>query len=170
MRRRITTVLLLALVMGCGSEEEKGSPIPDTAAAELEKRLDSVRNRFEFGGGACGDIPEDQALANQTIAELPQDVDPDVLQALQDGFDRLFVLTAEQCDETKGQETAPDPEPEPLPTETQPEPEPETTPTVPETETETIPTTPDEVPIPPEEPPSGEEGNGGASSPEGDDG
>ena len=171
MRLRKTTALLAALAAGtsagCGSEEEKGSPIPADAAAELQKRLDSVRGRFEFGGGACGDIPEDQQLANQTIAQLPDGVDPDVRQALQDGFDRLFDLTDEQCDETKGQETEPEPAPEP-----EPEPEPETetetipTETIPTETTPTIPEQPPIEPLPPEEDPSGEGGNGGAVSPE----
>lgn len=158
-------MLASGLAAGCGADEEQGSPIPATAAAELDKRLDSVQGRFDFGGGACADIAEDQQLAGQTIADLPEDVDPDVRQALQDGFDRLFALTDEQCDETKGQETEPDPEPLPEPeTETETVPEPET-------ETETIPTIPEEPPIepvPPEENPSGEEGSGGAATPEDD--
>jgi hypothetical protein len=175
-RSRTTITLLgLAAVMaaGCGADEEKGSPIPAAAAAELEKRLDSVQGRFNFGGGACADIPEDQQLVAETIAQLPDDVDPDVRQALQEGFDRLFTLTDEQCDETKGQETETEPEtePEPLP-EPDPETETETVPTLPDTETETVPTLPEEPPIepvPPEEDPSGEkDGSGGAAIPEGD--
>ena len=165
-------MLASGLVAGCGSDDEHGSPIPATAAAELEKRLDSVQGRFDFGGPACADIAKDQPLAGQTIAELPEDVDPDVRQALQDGFDRLFALTDEQCDETKGQETEtePQPEPDPVPeTETEPETDTETIPT--ETiPTETVPTLPEEPPIepvPPEDEPSDEDGgNGGAIVPE----
>lgn len=174
MRFRTTTIvfaLAAVMVAGCGSDEEKGSPIPAAAAAELEKRLDSVQGRFDFGGGACADIPEDQELVAQTIAQLPDDVDPDVREALQDGFDRLFTLTEEQCDETKGEETETEPDPVPLP-EPEPETETETVPTLPETETETVPTSPEEPPIepvPPEEEPSGEEGaSGGAAIPEGE--
>ncbi len=172
MRPRTTITLLLVLASGlaagCGSDEEQGSPIPATAAAELNKRLDSVQGRFDFGGGACADIAEDQQLAGQTIADLPDDVDPDVRQALQDGFDRLFALTDEQCDETKGQETEPEPDPVPE-TETEPETDTETIPT--ETiPTETVPTLPEEPPtepVPPEEEPSDEDGgSGGAAVPE----
>jgi hypothetical protein len=145
-RLRTTTALLLALVTGltagCGSDDEEGSPIPAQAASELQKRLDSVQGRFDFGGGACADIPEDQQLANQTIASLPSDVDPDVRSALQDGFDRLFQLTDEQCDEQKGQET----ETTPTPTETTPTPT-ETTPTE-TTPTETTPTQTEQQPPP----------------------
>jgi hypothetical protein len=175
-RLRTTTTLLLAvaagLAAGCGSDDEQSSPIPAATAAELDKRLSSVQGRFEFGGGACADIAEDQALADQTIDQLPDDVDPDVRQALQDGFDRLFTLTDEQCDETEGQETEPEPVPEP-----EPQTETETIPTIPETETETVPTLPEEPPIEPvppeEEQPSGDEGSGddgsgGAVIPEGE--
>lgn len=168
MKLRTTITLLLALAAGlaggCGSDEEKGSPIPEQAVVDLDSRLDEVERRMEAAGGACGDITNDTAPAVSGIIEsLPQDVDPEVRQALQDGFDRLFTLSGEQCDETKGQETEPDPEPLPEPkTETETVPEPET-------ETETIPTIPEEPPIepvPPEENPSGKEGSGGAAIPE----
>jgi hypothetical protein len=165
---RTTITLLLALAAGlaggCGSDEEKGSPIPEQAVVDLDSRLDEVERRMAAAGGACGDITNDTAPAvNGIIESLPQDVDPDVRQALQDGFDRLFTLSGEQCDETKGQETDPEPLPEPE-TETETVPEPET-------ETETIPTIPEEPPIepvPPEENPSGEAGSGGAATPEDD--
>jgi hypothetical protein len=161
--------LAAGLAAGCGAEEQQGSPIPTAAAAELEKRLDSVQGRFDFGGGACADIAEDQQLAAQTIAGLPENVDPDVRQALQDGFDRLFTLTDEQCDETKGQDTEAEPEPPPE-TETQPATETETVPTVPETDTETVPTLPEEPPIEPapptDEPSDGDGGTGGGVVPE----
>jgi hypothetical protein len=165
---RTTITLLLALAAGlaggCGSDEEKGSPIPEQAVVDLDSRLDEVERRMAAAGGACGDITNDTAPAvNGIIESLPQDVDPDVRQALQDGFDRLFTLSGEQCDETKGQETDPEPLPEPE-TETETVPEPET-------ETETIPTIPEEPPIepvPPEENPSGEAGSGGAATPKDD--
>ncbi len=94
--RTATTTLLLvaaALVAACGSDDEEGDPIPAATAAELEKRLASVQDRFDFGGGACGDIPEDQELVNQAIDSLPAGTDQDVRDALQEGFDRLFELT-----------------------------------------------------------------------------
>jgi hypothetical protein len=167
LRTTITLLLALAagLAAGCGSEEEKGSPIPEQAVVDLDSRLDEVERRMAAAGGACGDITNDSApAANAIIESLPQDVDPDVRQALQAGYDRLFTLAGEQCDETKGQETEPDPEPLP-----EPETETETVPTEPETETETIPTLPEEPPIepvPPEEDPSGGVGSGGAATPE----
>jgi hypothetical protein len=167
-RLRTTTALLSALVAataaGCGSEDEKGSPLPEQAVVDLESRLDEVERRMTAGGGACADITNDSAPAvDGIIQSLPSDVDADVRQALEDGFTRLFTLTAEQCDETKGQQTEPEPAPEPE-TDTQTETIPsETIPT------ETTPTIPEEPPIetvPPEENPSGDGGDGGAVSPQ----
>ena len=125
---------------------------------------------MEAGGGACADIISDTLPAvNTTIQSLPEDVDPDVRQALLDGFNRLFELTSEQCDVEKGQETEPEPllEPEPeTETETTPT-ETETTPTE-TTPTETTPTVPEEPIDPLEEDPNAEEGSGGAVTPEDD--
>ena len=173
MRLRTTTIALLLLAAGlaasCGSDEEKGEPIPVASAQELDKRLSEVQDRFEFGDGACADIINDsQPGVNAIINALPADVDSDVRNALQRGFDRLFELSAEQCDEEKGQET----EPESLPTETEELP----------TETEELPTETEEVPtetreepvetVPPDEGPGdggpGDGGSGGIGGPEGD--
>jgi hypothetical protein len=173
-RLRKTTALLLALaaaaIAGCGSDDEQGGPIPQQAAADLQSRLDEVERRMDAGGGACADIANDSAPAVSSIVEsLPQKVDPDVRQALQDGFDRLFTLTGEQCDVDKGQETEQEPEPPPqTETETVPQTETETVPTVPETTPETTPTTPEEPPIEPTVPDEGgDDGDGGAAVPEG---
>ena len=177
MRLRTTSTLLLAvaagLAVGCGSDDEQSSPIPADSASGLARQLDSIQSRFQTGGGACGDITggldPNQPAVQSAIDSLPQDVDPDVRQALQDGFDRLFTLTDEQCDESQGQETEPEPVPEP-----EPQTETETIPTIPETETETetVPTLPEERPIEPvppeEEEPSGDDGSGGAVIPEGE--
>ncbi|HYP48985.1 MAG TPA: hypothetical protein VEQ61_10145 [Thermoleophilaceae bacterium] len=160
--------LALTALAGCGSDDEKGEPIPAAQAAELQKQLDSVENRFEFGGGACGDIPDNERDVARAIEALPAEVDPDVRRALEDSFARLFELTAEQCDEQKGQETETETTPE-TETETTPETETETTPTEtePETETETTPTeTQPETPTETQpEPAPG--GDGGAEAPEG---
>src|SRR5204862_57867 len=83
---------------GCGADEETKPSIPAAASGEFLKRLRSVEARFNVGGGACRDIPEDQRLVNDQIARLPSSVDSDVRNALQDSFDHLFDLTDEQCD------------------------------------------------------------------------
>jgi hypothetical protein len=171
-RFRASTALLIALVAataaGCGSDDEKGSPLPEQAVVDLESRLDEVERRMTAGGGACADITNDSAPAvDGIIQSLPSDVDPDIRQALEDGFSRLFTLTAEQCDETKGQQTEPEPAPQPEP-DTNTETETIPTETIPTETTPTIPEQPIE-PLPPEENPSGDGDNGGAVSP-GDEG
>ena len=79
---------------------------------------------------------------NQAIADLPDGVDEDVRSALQDGFDRLFTLVEERCNELREgaepqQETETTEEP-PAVTETETVPPPDTE-TDPPPETETVP-------------------------------
>ena len=170
MRPRATTTLILALAAGlaagCGSDDEGGEPIPADQAAALQRQLESIENRFQFGGDACTDItgntdPNTTAVRS-VIDSLPQNVDPDVRDSLEQSFERLFELVQEQCDTEKGQE-----EPAPVETtETVPPPEddegddddeeeeappPETGPTVTEPPAE----------VPPEGP-TGTTGQGGA--------
>jgi hypothetical protein len=133
-------LVVAAGLAGCGGDdEEQGAPIPQQAASDIESRLAEVERRMEAGGGACADIENDTKPAvEQIVASLPSDVDPDVRDALQDSVDRLFDLTADQCDEQKGQET--EEEEPPVTIETEPETETEPTETLPpETETETAP-------------------------------
>jgi outer membrane biosynthesis protein TonB len=168
MRPRTTTTLILALAAGlaagCGSDDEQdGAPIPQQAAVDLEARLAEVERRIEAGGGACADIQNDTLPAVASIIDsLPENVDPDVRDALEQSFDRLFQLTEEQCDEQKGQETE---------TQAEPPPETETTETLPPEEEEDDdeeeePPPTEEIPppeeVPPTEVPPGE-GQGGDS-------
>jgi hypothetical protein len=155
--KRITGFLALAaclVAVGCGSDDE-GAPIPADIADQLQTRLDEVQRRFDFGGGACADIQDDSLPAvEDMLASLPDNVDPDVREALTDGFDRLFVLTDEQCEEPDQTETA-EPEPEPVPPETtETAPPPETTETTP-------PPTETEAPQPTETEPAPLPGEGG---------
>jgi hypothetical protein len=165
MRRAKTTALLACLAAvvlgGCGSSDDKGKPIPAATKQELDKQLDSIKARFDFGGaGACSDIAENKQSVEKTIDSLPDDTDADVKGALQDGFDHLFQLTDEQCDEKKGQNTDTETtESEPAPTPTV-ESQPETTPTTP-SETTPAQTTPsDKKPKQPKQ----NNGNGGGNS------
>jgi hypothetical protein len=169
--KRTTTLLVLAACLvaaGCGSDDE-GKPIPATIADQLQTRLNEIERRFDFGNGACGDIENDSRPAvNQLIASIPDNVDADVRRGLQDGFDRLFALSEEQCDQGEQTDTETDTEPAPTPEpEPEPEPEPTTTVTVPP-ETETVPppetqpeTTPPETEeqVPPDQ--GGDESGGG---------
>jgi cell division septation protein DedD len=146
---KTTTVLacfVALLAAGCGSSDDKGKQIPASTRQELEKQLTSVEKRFDVGDGACSDIAQNQDSVQRTIESLPADVDTDVRNALRDGFDRLFQLTAEQCDEQKNQKTETQPT-ESAPAPVQPE---ETTPTT---------STPSET-TPEEKPKKEKDGNG----------
>ena len=171
----ITGLLAVAACLvaaGCGSDEE-GEPIPAETANALQTRLNEIERRFDFGGGACADIENDSRPAvNQLIASMPDSVDADVREAVQEGFNRLFRLSQDQCNQEQQSETEtetvpvpePEPEPEPEPTTTVTVP-PETTETTPppETETDTAPPETDEQ-VPPgqggEAPGGGQGGNG----------
>jgi cell division septation protein DedD len=154
------------LVAGCGSDKE-GKPIPATQATELERQLDSIERRFDFGDGACADI-EDKSIpaVRQQLDSIPSSVDSDVRDALRQSFDRLFELTASQCDEQKNQKTTPTETTttETTPTETTPK---ETTPT------ETTPTQTEKQPPGQEKKDEKNPGSGGQKAPSpsgGDDG
>jgi hypothetical protein len=183
--KRIFLLLLLGACLaaaGCGSDDE-GDPIPADSAAALQNQLDNIESRLDNGSvGACDDIlsgprgPNVDAV-NQSISELPDGVDQDVRSALQDGFDKLFSLVDERCNELRQdaeaqQDTDTNEEP-PVVTETETEtvPPPETeTVAPPETETVAPPET-ETTPPPTEEPPADEgDGGGGVLAPEGDQG
>jgi hypothetical protein len=161
----IALALAAPLAAGCGGDDEQeGQPIPAEQAAALERQLESIENRFQFGGDACADItgnedPNTTAVEN-VLASLPQNVDPDVRDSLEQSFDRLFQLVEEQCDEEKGQETEteaapPPPETDTEPTETVPPPEEEEGDDDGEGEEEAP---PPEEEVPPEEVPPGQDG------------
>ena len=160
--------------VGCGSDDEEGEPIPAADAQALVTQLDQTEQLVEDGTcrGARFQVTGDGQLEDK-VAALPEDVDADVRQALEDGLDRLADLIDDECgqdEETETDTTETEPE---VPTETQEteeddgeetetEPPPtETEPPPTETEpppTETIP----ETPVPP--------GEGGGASPPGGDG
>jgi hypothetical protein len=146
--------LLLALgaclaAAGCGSDEEKGGPIPAAQVTALQARLDETENRLANGSeGACKDILNDtMPEVGNIVDSLPNSVDPDVRDALEQSFDNLWSLVESECQDLKPDEPA-----QTTPTETQTETTettpPETTPTEttpPETDTET---SPEEAPLP----------------------
>ena len=188
MRPRKTTSLVLCLAAGlvgaaCGSDEE-GKPIPSDSATALESQLDNVDARLANGSvGACNDVLRDDGgnvgPVEQLISNMPDDVDGDVVSALSDGFDRLFELVQERCEELQRerdeQQEQDEDEPEitiPEKTETETGP-PETVP--PETETQTEPDNPETTPDTGGETPPGQGGEnpgqgggGGAIVPGGD--
>jgi hypothetical protein len=134
LRTTITLVLALAagLAAGCGSDEE-GKQLPPQAAADLQRQLNSIQARFDVpGGAACRDVTDgddpNTTQVDRIVDSLPDDVDPDLRNAVRDSFDHLFELVEQACQREQEQ------------TETETT---ETEPTTPTTETtETEPTTP----------------------------
>jgi hypothetical protein len=166
--KRITILLALCACFaaaGCGSDDEKGDPIPAQQAADLQNRLDETEARLANGSeGACKDILDDtMPEVTKILSGLPQAVDADVRSALEQSFDNLWDLVDSECQDLK-----PD---EPVQTETETTPETTTTETTPET-TETTPpptdttTAPEEAPLPND----GDGDNSGAVPPTGNGG
>jgi hypothetical protein len=163
--KRISLLLALGACLaaaGCGGDDAGGKRIPANQAAELETQLGIVQARLENGTpGACKDILEaeddnDDAVAG-ILSSLPDDVDPDVRDALEQSFDNLWSLVESKCEDLKPDEpvqTDTNTEPETTTTETQTE---TTDTTPPETDTET---NPEEAPLP-----NDGDGNGGAIPP-----
>lgn len=160
--KRISLLLALGACLaaaGCGSDGEKGAPIPAEQAQSLEVRLAETENRLADGSvGACEDILQDgRPGVQQILASLPNSVDPDVRDALEQSFENLWRLVDSECTDREPDEPA-----QTTPTETEPEvTESETTPEP--TESETAPTSPEEAPLAPD----GDGDNGGGIPGEG---
>ncbi len=148
--------------VGCGSDDSEGEGLPPEAVAVLDERLDEIQRRFDdatdesVNVGACNDIQNDSfAAIADTIDNLPDDVDPDVVDALNESFRRLQDLTQEGCADIDEPQT----ETETTPQETTPE----------ETQTQTTPPEQTETLPAPEQPDGGTgdgdgDGDGGGSS------
>ena len=145
--------------VGCGGDDEGGRQIPAATAQALEAQLTNIQKRLDNGTpGACRDVLEgprgpDRESVQTQLDSLPDDVDPDVRDALEQSFENLWSLVESRCQELEDEqpEQTETTEPESTPTETT-----ETTETIPPPETETVP--PDEQELPPE----GDGDNGGA--------
>jgi hypothetical protein len=152
--KRISLLLALGACLaaaGCGSDDEKGKRIPAEQAAQLETQLGIVQARLDNGTeGACKDILDAEDANDDAVAEilssLPNDVDPDVRDALEESFDNLWSLVESKCEDLKPDEPVQTEttEQETTTTETQTE----TTETTPPPETDTTPTNPDDLPLP----------------------
>ena len=142
-------------VAGCGSEDDdKGEPIPANTAAILQAQLDNVQGRINGNNvGACEDIfshatDPNEPVVQDLLEKLPEGVSADLRSALEDGFNHLWELVQERCDELRAEQEQQDTETETVETitETVPTETIETTPTEtvpPTTQTEPPPTTDD---------------------------
>jgi hypothetical protein len=170
--KRISLLLALGACVaaaGCGSDDEGGKGIPAAQANQLRNQLNIVEARLDNGSeGACKDILSAQDANDDAVTEilnsLPNGVDQDVREALEESFDNLWSLVESKCTDLKPDE----------PKETQTTPPEETTPTetTPPETTETTPP-PTETTTPPETEPLPDEGNGnngGAIPPDGNGG
>jgi hypothetical protein len=172
MRLTRGTILALAATAafaGCGSDEE-GEPIPQASVAEIEAQLDNIEDQIAEGSvGACNDVKKPGNTFETLVSavdNVPESVDPDVRDALDESISRLGDLVDEECTSREAEtETVPE-ETETVPVETVPE----------EVPTETVETVPPEEEdqddgevIPPgqEEPGSQGQGQGGGSEPGG---
>ena len=145
---------------GCGDDEPEGEGLPPESVAAIDQRLDEIERRFSDAvdndnPGACDDIEDDSfAAIADTIDSLPDDVDPDVRDALETSLERLQELTQEGCADVQPVET------ETTTTEAPAE-------TTPETETTPPETTPPETTPPESTPQNGDgDGDGGATPPD----
>jgi hypothetical protein len=152
----LTTVLAVLWASGCGGGSDKhGKRLPSQQSAALQRELDSVQRRFEFGDGACKDIqnssrPDVEAI----LASIPTGVKADVRDALRQSFDHLWELASSQCDTAKNQPTTPRTTPTPT----------HTTPTQTQTQTETTPTQTQTQPKKPKKKPNDNQGTGGGDT------
>ena len=132
----------LLVSAGCGSEEEKGEPLPADAVTAIDRRLVEVQRRYDAAVednivGACQDIENDSyKVIDKTVEGLPDDVDEDVRDALEESVARLKDLTREGCSDVRPTRTEPEettpPETEPPPTVTETVPPPAQTETAPQ--------------------------------------
>ena len=151
----------LFLSAGCGAsdDEPEGEPLPAGTVSAIERRLDEVQRRYDAGtqdgnAGACQDIENDSYRAiDELVSEVPQDVDPDVREALEASVARLKELTGEGCADVEEEPVETETAPAPV----TPAPAPEPPPTTP---TETQPTTPDEKKEEEKPPDEEQDGNG----------
>jgi hypothetical protein len=136
-------VLAAMAVAGCGDEE--GNQIPSDQSRALREALGDVKGALREPD--CNALRDTLVPAVETqVQNLPDDIDEDVRQTLQNAIEELRSLVADECAEATEPEPTPETTPAPAPTEpeTTPAPPP-TTPEEPEEEEEEEPP-PDEVP------------------------
>jgi hypothetical protein len=147
------TVLLAVLVAGCG---EKAPGVPSRQADTLIRLLRNAREQAD-DPDKCDELQSTIRSISVRVKRLPDSVDSDVRDSLENGASNLASAARDQCSNADKPRTTPTTETETVPTtptETTPT---ETTPTTPTETTPTQPTTPTE----PTTPTTPDPGNGG---------
>jgi hypothetical protein len=162
MTTRRTALSLLAaaaaLALGaCGSTE---GGIPQSDADTLREELGDVANFVERGD--CDGVDGQVRQVRAAVAELPNSVDTELRQNLNDGVGVLEGVVETDCRE-QDEEDEPEPDPDPDPEPEEPEPEPQPQPDEPEPKPESQPRPqprpqPDGNDLPSDELPPPEEG------------
>jgi cell division protein FtsN len=130
-RPAVLAACIAALAAGCGGGTQ---PIRAETAARLQEDLDKVAAAIE--AEECGrKVNAPLTRLQRDVGNLPDDVDPDVRQTLDDGIDRLTELAQEECDRIREERTDTT----------------STTTTTPDTTTTTTPTTTDTTTTEPDE-------------------
>ena len=174
--RQILLALAAAAAVGaggCGSSPddarpERGKGLPQSSVDALDRRLDEVQRRYDFGVdngsvGACEDIEDsfqEEGGIDELVSSLPQDVDPELRTALERSIERVRELTGDCAEQAAANPPEPVPEPAPVPVEPVPvEPVPEET-TPEKTKPEKTTPEPEPEPKPAPAPPAGDEDDG----------
>jgi hypothetical protein len=159
-RHLIAAAVVAGAVAGCGDEEPQ---IPRDQAGDILRRLQEADRRISQDPPVCGDLSDDTIPAlEQQVASLPDDVDADIRESLDEGVAHLRDLLEAECADRREE---PDTETTDT-TDTTEETEPPTTTeeTEPPTTTEETEPTPEPEPEPQPEP---DEGNGSGGVPPG---
>jgi len=133
--RLVAPVIAVTMALSACGQDVEPRGIPSRDAQYLVAQLDEAERRVS--NRACLDARQGNLVRiERNVANLPDDVNQNVRDALSESVDNLGTLIEEKCRER------PKPEPEPTPTETTP------------TETTPEPTTPDPGPTTTEEKPT----------------
>jgi hypothetical protein len=99
--KTILTVLCLAaaaaFAAGCGGDSEPEPSIPLDNAETLVATLQEVQANVD--NGSCLVAADKVQELEDELAQLPSDVEQDVVEALQRGSQNLLGLIDEQCDQ-----------------------------------------------------------------------
>ena len=110
--RQLTIAALAALALaGCGGDD--GGDIPKRPSERLRNSLAEVKSALQRDD--CDAAARRLSTVDARVEDLPDDVDDDVRQTIEDGVDELRGMVEAEC------VGRPEPEPEPEPEEPPPD-------------------------------------------------